>query len=291
MLSIVHFHCKSCSHKFSSDDFQTTDDPATEWHPYEYSCICPECGDIAGQAAWEKNLLKAQANATGPKTKEGKMVSSQNAKGHDTSNTRFNALQHGAYAKTAVFYPARPGKYSSCEMCEYKDNVCSKESTPPACLKKTELFMQYHIAFDTGDAKLLQVLNASTQAGVAAILNDMILSVAQEGVMTKTPQWHTNPITGKAEVVTYNDEHGKNHTINNLAAHPLISKIIDYMNKNSMSMADMGMTANKQDDPVLQGNIQKLGGASMNDIVNQQRIAQQKFIEVITGENTSAAKE
>jgi hypothetical protein len=285
-LKTVNFKCQSCGKGFQTVATTTKTNPDKPWHPYDYFTQC-KCGGEARQVAWEQNLLKAHANATGPVTKVGKAIASQNAAGHSCENTRFNALQHGLYAKTAQYYPARPGKYPTCENCEFKNKECSDENHLVACLKKTELFMQTHIAFETGDHKILKKMHANTHAALNAILNDMILSVAQTGVEIKNPRWYPNPKTGMPEFVEYRDENGSKHQLHDIQAHPLLNKIIDLVQKNSLTLDDMNMTDKSQDDSELKGFITESGGVSMANVIEQRKLNQQKLLQVIEGETTN----
>lgn len=248
-LNTVHFHCKACGHRFESVPVVHAH-ADTPWHPYRYTAPCPECNaPEAGQAAWERGLLKAWATATGPKTAEGKAAVRANLVGHPTPEealrTRFNALQHGLYARTATFFPARPGKYPHCEGCEYREGVCGVSS--PACLKRAELFLKHHIAFETRDPGLLMELRSDTQAGVQALINDMILIIAQDGgPRLMHPEWYTDKDTGEVNLVEWTGDDGKRHRLMKYEAHPLLKHLMDYISKNTMTLADMGMTPKVQ---------------------------------------------
>jgi hypothetical protein len=57
-----------------------------------------------------------------PVTAEGKAAAAKNLEGHPTPQesrlTRFNAMKHGMEARTATYFPAKPGKYAFCEGCD-----------------------------------------------------------------------------------------------------------------------------------------------------------------------------
>lgn len=247
-LTTVHFHCRGCGHRFEAEPL-VREDPGAPWHPYAYFAECPECAAEAAQAAWERSLLKAWANATGPKTPEGKAAVTANLDGHPTpeeaQRTRFNALKHGLYARVATFFPARPGRYPHCEGCEYRYSTCGLNS--PACMKRAELFLRHHIAFETRDPGLLMEMRADTQAGIQALINDMILIIAQDGgPRLLSPEWYTDKETGAVHLVQWTDENGHVHQVLKHEAHPLLKHLMDYISKNTMTLADMGMTPRVQ---------------------------------------------
>ncbi|WP_197481051.1 hypothetical protein, partial [Eikenella sp. NML01-A-086] len=106
-LDTVVFRCTACKHTFESAPQTVLDAPEYEWHPFAYQAACPKCGETCAQAAWHRNLMKGWANATGPKTPEGKAAVRKNLEGHptpeETRRTRFNALKHGMNARTATY--------------------------------------------------------------------------------------------------------------------------------------------------------------------------------------------
>lgn len=82
-LEIVCCHCRACGFRFRSEPESVVSAPEKESHPFSYHAHCPECGQLAEQAAWEQNLMIAHANATGPVTEEG------------IRRCKFNAINHG----------------------------------------------------------------------------------------------------------------------------------------------------------------------------------------------------
>lgn len=249
-LDSVTFYCKSCSNRFSQKPDFIEQAPEETYHPYLYYAKCTVCEKEVGQAHWERNLLKGWANATGPKTADGKANSAANLDGHPTQEealrTRFNAMKHGLNAKVANYFPARPGKYPHCDGCEFLLYVCAKET---ACLKRTELFLRHQIAFDTKDPSKLMGLRAETQAAVQALINDMILVIAQDGgPRIKEPVWYHDK-DGGFHMAGYTDElSGEFIQYQEIKAHPLLKTLIDFINKNSMTLADMEMTPKVQDE-------------------------------------------
>ena len=250
-LKETHFRC-ACGHVFESEPARVDDRPDWPWHPFEYFAACPECGDTAPQDPRYRGLLKAHAFATGPVTEEGKAASAANLAGHptpeETKKTRFNAITHGLTAKVANFYPAKPGSYERCKTCSYYGQECvenppSTHKNPDSCLSRVELFMQHRMAFESGDAGMLSMLRADLQAGVQAIINDILLDITQRGVTLVAPEWKINPATGKVVIADYIDaDSGERCVIQEVKPHPLLKILIEFINKNNLSLEDMGMT-------------------------------------------------
>lgn len=249
-LRSVNFHCKGCGHRFAAEP-QVEDAPEDEHHPFRYWQECTECRARADQVHWERNLMKAHANATGPKSPEGKAASAANLEGHPTpeeaQRTRFNAMKHGLYADVATYFPAKPGHYPACDGCEHRATMACLDGMR-ACLKRTELFLKHQIAFDTQDPKLLTRLRANTQAGIQALIDDMLLAIAQDGgPRIHEIQWYHDK-EGEFHLAGWYDDNGEFQQIHEVKAHPLLKILMEFISKNSMTLADMGMTPKVQDD-------------------------------------------
>ncbi len=246
----VTFYCPDCKISFKKKPDLIEEYPERDYHPYFYYGNCPQCKEQCEQAYWDQNLLKAHAHATGPKTVAGKAASAANLEGHPTPEetliTRFNAMKHGLHAKVADYFPARPGKYPQCDGCELRESICSQEV---ACLKRVELFMKHHIAFDTKDPSMLMGLRADTQAAIQGLINDMILTIAQDGgPRVEDPVWTYVKDEGFQLVSYYDAGLGRMVRVTEKKAHPLLKPLIDFINKNSMTLADMEMTPKVQDE-------------------------------------------
>ncbi|WP_196221158.1 FmdB family zinc ribbon protein [Sansalvadorimonas verongulae] len=138
----VTFRCADCSHTFDAAPGRT--DPAPERaHPFRYFADCPLCGEESPQVHWQVGLFNAHLKATGPKTQAGKAASAANLAGHPTPEesqiTRYNAMKHGASAKTAMYFPARPDKYPHCKTCDIDRDYCAQQI---ACLKRSDLMLR-----------------------------------------------------------------------------------------------------------------------------------------------------
>jgi len=247
-LKMVNFRCASCEHRFEAEPGRIEEAPERAWHPYLYYAACPECGEEAEQAPWEKGLMAAHGRQTGPRTPEGKARVSENLAGHPTPEealrTRFNAMKHGLFSRVARYFPAKPGKYPHCNTCEYLDNGCEEQV---ACLRRTELFLRYDVAFETGDPSLLMGLQAETQAMVQAIINDILLAIVSTGVELKQPEWYFDPKSGDFHLVSY-EKDGRHEYVYKVTAHPLLKTLSDFLAKNNMSLADLNMTPKGQED-------------------------------------------
>lgn len=253
---LINFHCGACGWNFEGAPGRIEEAPEQEWHPWRYFAGCPMCDSEARQAGWERSLFKAWRAATGPKTEQGKASTALNLAGNNTpeqiARSRFNAMKHGAFAKTATYYPSKPGKYPHCSGCEHFNRGCDEFPVPPkknpaGCLKRVELFMDFHIAFDTRDPGLLTKYSATMQALAWQITNDMILQVIQDGTALKTPEWHYDK-EGNLHYPSMTGPDGQAAHIMRVEAHPLLKLIIDFMNRNGMALPDSGMTMKVKDE-------------------------------------------
>jgi hypothetical protein len=273
----VNFHCraKGCGAKFRARPDRSAPAPEREHHPFAYFARCPECTAEAGQAAWEISLLAAWPNATGPKTPEGKAASAANLKGHPTPEeallTRFNGMKHGLFARVANFFPAKPGRYPQCEGCEHLETrACVPQR---ACLKRTELYLRHQVAFDTRDPRLLVQLRSDTQAGIQGLIDDMLLTIAQDGgPRLKTPEWYYDK-DGEFHLAKFIDaDTGQEVQLHKLEAHPLLAMLMLYISKNAMTLHDLEMTPRSQDEAdALEGFMDQHEPEKQASIEHQQR--------------------
>jgi len=250
-LTSVAFICSVCRHTFDQAPDRVEPAPENDWHPHAYYAECPVCHGEAEQAGWQKGLLKAWSKATGPKTPEGKAASAANVEGHPTPAesrlTRFNAMKHGLFARTAMVFPAKPGKYPHCEGCEHLETrACVAQR---ACLKRAELLLKHQVAFESADPSMLMGLRADTQAMVQALIDDMLLTIAMDGgPRLKSPEWYYDK-DGKFHLAAYTDSQtGELVQIHKLEAHPLLKPLIDYLSKNAMTLSDLEMTPKSHDE-------------------------------------------
>jgi hypothetical protein len=260
-LDTVNFRCDGCRHAWESVPDLIEDAPDLEYHPYRYFATCPACQrEHQPQAAWARALLKAHQASTGPRTAEGLAKVGQNLAGHPNSEavlrTRFNAMKHGMNARTATYFPARPGKYSFCERCEVDKGWCAGQA---ACVKQTEIFMLHHAAFEARDPRILGGIHADLQSGLTAMLQMLMQEVLGKGVVIQQPKVELDR-EGTPVTLTYLNEAGVRVPLYDLHAHPGLKAISDLVSRLGLSMTDLGMTVKAADpeDEDKSGGVLKL---------------------------------
>lgn len=243
-LSEITFYCKGpCCQSFKAQPGRVVEAAEQEHHPFVYFANCPTCGNECEQVSWEKNLFKAWRNATGPRTEEGKAATAANLEGHPTKEealrTRFNAMKHGLSARTATYFPSKPDGYAFCANCDVDRVHCASQA---ACVKKTELFMLHHAAFEQRDPKQLMGIYADLQASIFAVVQQIIQTIVADGVKVEQVVWDRD-VEGNVKVAEYIDERGDRHILReNVMAHPLFKPLGELLSRANLSLADMGMT-------------------------------------------------
>ena len=241
----------SCGHKFETSDYTSDPYPEREWHPWKYSADCPSCGMQAEHASWELAQWKAihDNGRTGAVTEQGRIRISEANRARDPESyavSRFNSIKHGMSSRVAKYFPARPGHYDQCEGCEYLFNGCGDPM--PHCAKRTEIFVQHALAQEEGDGSLLGPLMAETQAGLSAVLADMLRSIAKKGVLIETPEFFIDKETHKVKLVEYEDEFGRKHRLTRSEANPLLQPLIALIKSNNITLGDMGLTPRAKEE-------------------------------------------
>jgi hypothetical protein len=239
----VTFQCRECRLTWEGAPSRTEDAPDLAHHPWRYFTSCAKCGGEVEQAPWERALMKAWVNATGPKTEEGKAATAKNLEGHPTpeeaKRTRFNAMKHGLNARVATYFPAKPDGYAFCSSCEVSRSWCAAQ---PACAKQTELFMLHNAAFEQRDPKKLTGIYSELQAGVFAIIQMMVQQIVADGVKIDTVVWDKD-VDGNVKVAEYVDESGTRRILRDtMQANPLLNRLGELLSRTGLSLADMGMT-------------------------------------------------
>jgi hypothetical protein len=242
-LTQITFHCKVCCQSFKKDPDRIEDAPDDVHYPYEYFSNCPHCNIECELAGWQKGLLKAWSNATGPKTDQGKAATAENLKGHPTPEeslrTRFNAMKHGLSAKVATYFPSKPDGYSFCNGCDVDRVFCKAQ---PACVKKTELFMLHQAAFEQRNPKHLMGIYSELHSAIFAVVQTILQEIIADGVKFATPKWFVNK-DGQIEVAEYFDEDGNRRIVHeSVMAHPLFRPLGELLSRSGLTLADMGMT-------------------------------------------------
>lgn len=271
-LDTVIFRCKSCHRNFECKPSKIIDDPECEWHPFKYQAHCPVCDDTCDQAHFQKNLIKAWSKATGPTTAAGKSIVQQNLKGHpnaeETRRTRFNAMKHGLNARVAKYFPSKPDGYPACRNCEIDRNFCKSQ---PACQQQTQLFMLHQAAFEKRDPKHLTPIYSEIQAGITAIVQQVLQTIVADGVTLRSPAWKLDK-SGNVVIGEYLDHAtGDMKIIYDIQAHPLLRSLQDFLSKNGMSLSDMGMTPK-----VIEQEEEKLGNLAVNESTQQSLLEYQQ---------------
>jgi hypothetical protein len=242
-LSLVNFRCGACKAQWDGVPDLIEDAPDVAHHPHRYFAHCLKCGaQNQPQAAWERALMKAHQEATGPKTAEGKAATARNLAGHPTPEealrTRFNGMKHGMTARTATYFPARPDKYAFCSRCDVDRGYCREQ---PACVKQTELFMLHHAAFEQRDPKVLARLHGDLQASLTAMLQMCIQEVLGDGVIIRQPRVELDR-NGTPVTLTYLNEAGERQYVWNYQSHPAFKPLTELVSRLGLSMNDLGMT-------------------------------------------------
>lgn len=246
----VNFRCGDCRRGFSAVPDLVEADPDTPWHPHRYYAKCPRChAENQPQANWERALMKAHQESTGPVTSEGRAAAAANLAGHPTPEearlTRFNAMKHGMQARVATFFPARPGKYSFCETCDVDPVWCANQ---PACVKQTELFMLHHAAVEQRNPKHLGRIHADIMSALTASLTMCLQAVLADGVVIKTPKVELSR-DGVPVTLTYVDATtGETHCIYDYHSNPAFKPIADLVSRLGLSMSDLGLTVKAVDE-------------------------------------------
>jgi hypothetical protein len=240
---LVTFQCRPCRHTFEAEPGRVADAPELDHHPFRYFADCPKCQSEVEQAAWERALLKAWQNATGPTSEEGKAATSKNLEGHPTpeeaKRTRFNAMKHGLSARTATYFPAKPDGYPFCSTCEVDRDWCKAQ---PACTKKTELFMLHQAAFEQNDPKRLMGIYSEMHAAIFAVIQSMLQQIIADGVKIETVVWDKDA-EGNIKVAEYVDETGQRKILRDtMQAHPLLNRVGELLSRTGLTLADMGKT-------------------------------------------------
>lgn len=239
----VNFYCSSCRANFESEPDSVVNCPEIDYHPFRYVGICPSCGEECDLAPFQKGLIKAWANATGPRTSAGKAAVTKNLEGHPTAEealrTRFNAMKHGLNAEVATYFPAKPDGYPACVHCDVDRSFCANQA---ACVKQTELFLLHHAAFEQRDPKHLTSIYASIQSAVTAVIQQILQTIVKDGVTLTAPAWKIDR-EGNVVIGEYIDQASRElKTIYEVKAHPLLKPLSEFLTRNNMSLSDMGMS-------------------------------------------------
>lgn len=286
-LNEVTFQCKPCRHTFKAAPDRVVDAPEDDSHQFAYFHACPKCGEEAGQAWFERNLMKAWTNSTGPNTPEGKAAVTENLKGHPTQEevrlTRFNAMKHGLTARTASYFPPKPDKYAFCKACDVDREFCSQQ---PACVQQTRHFMLHHAAFDQKKPSMLMGIYADFHAALMLTIQQMLQQIVADGVVIKQPKVSLDK-DGISIVLTYDVRDASGNVVGtrqviDIEAHPLFRPLGELISRTGISLADLGMTPK-----AVELNEQAMGnlapGNNSQETIEQFALTTAKSLEALTG--------
>lgn len=272
-LDEVTFYCLSCRAKFSCEPENIEDDPNTPDHPFKYSCTCIKCGKQAHQAYWEKAMMCSFGKHTGPITEEGRQRDMSHLEGRirtkeETNRTRFNGLKTGLHAKVLDYFPARPGQYPMCDNCQIRDTICAENTV---CAKQAENHMNFRLAFEHNDPKMLMPTYAALQANIQAIIDNMVLSIIKTGVEIREPVWYLDK-DGAFNLAYYTTDSGDRRQITEIKAHPLLKILGEYLSRNNISMGDLNMTPKVQEQQdIIKGHLEHTGNNDNSLLHYQER--------------------
>lgn len=222
------FWCPHCRFRWEADAERV--EPSVESpHPFEYFATCPKCGTESNESPQLKALYMAWLNLTGSKSPE---ISNQNLTQPDPIRTRFNGLKHGMYAKKATYFPAKDGRYPECDGCSYSAE-CEASGV---CLEASKVQMMVQRAVDDRDPKALAELLKDSQSKLFVLLQRMFSQVFADGVSLEAPVFAST----KEGYVLVKDSEGKQ--IIERSEHPLLKRVIDLVQKNNLSLADLLLT-------------------------------------------------
>lgn len=268
-LLFINFSCSNCRFQFEGKPGRVEDSPEKLHHPWSYWKECPKCLEEAQQAGWERNLMLSFGKHSGPKTAAGIAAVTRNLDGHPTPEearlTRFNAVKNLRRAEIAQFLPAKHGRYEECETCPVATE-CIQSTVENSILTvdkrgllpcmhpdHIETFMLTHIAVENEDPTVLSKVHANMQAKIHTIINRMILSITQKGVLIEQPAFVSDK-DGMAHLAKYVNSDGNSQQIMDYSAHPLLKILGEFITRNNLSLGDMGMTQKtSQDDELLTG--------------------------------------
>ena len=236
------FWCPHCRWRWEQEPERvepSTDSP----HPFEYIAACPKCGTESNESPQLKALYHAWLNITASKSPE---ISNLNLKQPPVERTRFNALKHGMYAKKAKYFPAKVGRYSECEDCDY----AAECEVSGICLEVSKIKMMVQKAIDDKSPEALTGLMKDTQANLAVLVKRIFSTIFSDGVSLQAPVWAGT----KDGYELVQDKDGKQ--VVDISAHPLLKTLIDLVQKNNLSLSDLMLTPKTTEEAdVMRGHL------------------------------------
>lgn len=269
------FKCHPCDAGFKSSDYRTEPKDGGTL-PYDFYAPCPLCDKDSPLAFWQVGQLKIFFNGDkpGPKTPEGIAAVTKNLEGHPTPAeakiTRMNAMVHGLHSTQIHTFPARPGKYPECQGCELNQKQALADGTckdNKICTKKTELMLMFLHAFDSSDPKALNDHHAIQQAKIHHIFDGMLNNIIQDGDTLKRPFGGFNK-DGEFRPAFDTDHDGNKIPIMEITTHPTLKPMIELLQKNNLSLSDLGMTNKVQEDQEISRGFLEDSGVAQETIAD-----------------------
>jgi len=226
------FYCHDRGHQryvWGSKDYEEGDDGA------DYA-KCPICRKPTREVPDRyRSLYKGWMNATGPKTQEGK------------NRVRLNGYKTGEHTTVVhLLAPALPGKFPTCEGCEYRE-PCENEPYTwcPVNVGPMLRFLKAYQEGSVGDLKDFAGLN---QARVFQILQMMFQQIQKHGVLVPKEILHKDGKDGsQKETIEWQ-------------ANPLLERVLSYLQALGHTAEQQVMTpAKAQDEQNFIGYLQMEG--------------------------------
>ena len=228
--NIKYFHCKSCRFVWKTEDYLTKGDDIVAVCP-----ICEKSDHVIETTYRVANLALAWDNATGPITPEGKARVSLNG----WKNGR-NASQYHLLA------PAKPGKYSICNDCQYFEECKKDYKYCPVDLETLARFVQAYKEQNVND---LREIAGLFQGKMAKILTEMFHHVIVKGAMLEVKE----PCINKDGELLRDDE-GKAIIKTNYIKNALIKDLPIFMQSLGFDAVNQDMTPKtRQETEALKG--------------------------------------
>ncbi|MCW5624412.1 MAG: hypothetical protein KIT73_06840, partial [Burkholderiales bacterium] len=103
-------------------------------------------------------------------------------------------------------------------------------------------------AFEQRDPKRLMGVYSDLHAAAVATLQQILVTIAADGVKLETVEWYVDRESGELVVAEYVDDQGQRRQIRKVEAHPLFRPLGELISRLNISLSDLGMTVKVFDD-------------------------------------------